>query len=90
MVSGAPHVAEADRAKSSHPPSVRETIAGMGGPPGEFELMDFIIFDPSRSPSPNAQAGRKILAGVSESRSPGSTKRVLTTSGAMAFRKLLL
>ena len=32
----------------------------------------------------------KVVAGVRESRSPGSTKRVLTTSGAIAARKPLL
>ena len=37
-------------------------------------------------PPPNAQAGRKVLAVIRESRSPGSTKRVLTTSGAIATR----
>ena len=41
-------------------------------------------------PSAHAQAGLKILAVVRESRSPGSTKRVLTTSGTMAVRKPLL
>ena len=41
-------------------------------------------------PPPHVQAGRKVLAVVRESRSPGSTKRVLTTSGAMAARKPLL
>ncbi len=41
-------------------------------------------------PPPNAQAGLKVLAVVRESRSPGSTKRVLTTSQAIAARKPLL
>ena len=41
-------------------------------------------------PPLNAQVGLKVLAGVRESRSPGSTKRVLTTSRAMAARKPLL
>ena len=41
-------------------------------------------------PPPHAKAGLKVLAVVRESRSPGSTKRVLTTSGAMAARKPLL
>ena len=41
-------------------------------------------------PPPHVQAGRKVPAVIRESRSPGSTKRVLTTSGAMAARKPLL
>ena len=60
------------------------------GPLGEFELRDFIILDPPRSPPPHAQAGLKVLAVVRESRSPGSTKRVLTTGQAIAARKPIL
>ena len=60
------------------------------GPPGEFELRGFIILDLPRSPPPHAQAGRKGLAVVRESSSPGSTKRVLTTSRAIADQKPLL
>ena len=41
-------------------------------------------------PPPHAQTGLKVLAVVRESRSPSSTKRVLTTSGAIAARKPLL
>ncbi len=41
-------------------------------------------------PPPNAQAGLKVLAVVRESRSPGSTKCVLTTSRAIAVRKPIL
>ncbi len=41
-------------------------------------------------PPPHAQAGLKVLAVVRESRSAGSTKRVLTTGGAVATRKPLL
>ena len=41
-------------------------------------------------PTPHAQTGLKVLAVFREGRSPGSTKRVLTTSGAIAARKPLL
>ena len=41
-------------------------------------------------PPLNTQAGLKVLAGVRGSRSPGSTKRVLTTSRAIADQKPLL
>ena len=41
-------------------------------------------------PPLNAQAGLKILAVVRESRFPGSTKRVLRRSLAIAARKPLL
>ncbi len=41
-------------------------------------------------PPPHAKAGLKVLAVVREGRSPGSMKRVLTTSGAIAARKPLL
>ena len=41
-------------------------------------------------PPLNAQAGLKILAVVRESRSHGSMKRVLTTSGAIVTRKPFL
>ena len=44
----------------------------------------------TRYPPPNAQAGRKVLAVIRESRSLGSTKRVRTTSGVIATRKPLL
>ncbi len=41
-------------------------------------------------PPLHAQAGGKVLAVVREGKSPGSTKRVFTTSGTMAARKSFL
>ncbi len=41
-------------------------------------------------PSTNAQAGRKVLAEVRQSRSLGSTKFVLTVNWVIAARKPLL
>ena len=53
--------------------------------PGVFALAVL-----SAPPATQCQAGLKVLAVVRENRSSGSTKSILTTSGAMATQNPLL